>query len=86
MYAKLFVPFLKMNNLQCMYIDIEKREIEINIWRKEMNKFVETAAVTRFDVGLIVMRVRWEAGLSIICLCVCVCVCVSVSVSMFVMY
>lgn len=38
-----------------------------------MNKFVETAAVTRLDVGHIVMRVRWEVELSIMCLCVFVC-------------
>jgi hypothetical protein len=51
MHAKVFVPFLKMNNVQYICIDIEKREIEINIWRMEMNKLMETAAVTRFDVG-----------------------------------
>jgi hypothetical protein len=37
-----------------------------------MNKLMETAAVTRLDVGHIVMRVRREVELSVICLCVCV--------------
>jgi hypothetical protein len=35
MHAKVFVPFLKMNNVQYICIDIEKREIEINIWRMD---------------------------------------------------
>jgi hypothetical protein len=36
MYTKLFVPFLKMNNLLCIYIDIEKNRNE-----KDRNKYME---------------------------------------------
>lgn len=36
------------------------REIEIIVSRKEMNKLVDTAAVTRQNIGHIGTRVEWE--------------------------
>jgi hypothetical protein len=74
MYTKLFVPFLKMNNLHYICIDIYiKRDRNNYMEKKEMNKLVDTAAVTRHNFGHVVSRVRWEDELSVICFYVFVC-------------